>query len=477
MGHPGLRARRRSRVRALTRDGKLLAELPRRKDDFFEALIPSAKERPAYRVEVETAHGTYSTSTLTLRPGARPARRLSAREGTHRQLYRRLGAQLITPRGRRRRALRASGRPTRARLRGRRLQRLGRPALPDAQARRQRPVGDLRPRIDGRRGLQVRDRRPGRRAAAAEGRSVRLRGASSGPRPPRSSPTPTISPGPTREYMASAARASRGASRCRSTRSISARGGAATDGRFLTYDELADQLIPYVADLGFTHLELLPITEHPLDASWGYQPIGLFAPTRRFGEPAGFARFVDRAHARRPRRDPRLGAGAFPDRRARPRAFRRHRALRARRSAQGLPSRLEHRDLQFRPQRGRELPLLQRALLGRALPHRRAARRCRRLDALPRLFAPRGRMAAQRRRRQREPRGDRLPPARQRARLRRLSRRGHDRRGIDRLARRLAADRPRRPRLRLQVEHGLDARHAGLHVARIRSIAAGITTR
>ncbi|MBV8472956.1 MAG: 1,4-alpha-glucan branching protein GlgB, partial [Hyphomicrobiales bacterium] len=68
-------------------------------------------------------------------------------------------------------------------------------------------------------------------------------------------------------------------------------------GRFLTYDELADQLIPYAADLGFTHLELLPITEHPLDISWGYQPIGLFAPTRRFGEPAGFARFVDRAHA------------------------------------------------------------------------------------------------------------------------------------------------------------------------------------
>ena len=68
-------------------------------------------------------------------------------------------------------------------------------------------------------------------------------------------------------------------------------------GRFLTYDELADQLIPYVVDMGFTHIELLPISEHPLDESWGYQPIGLFAPTRRFGEPAGFARFVDRAHA------------------------------------------------------------------------------------------------------------------------------------------------------------------------------------
>ena len=68
------------------------------------------------------------------------------------------------------------------------------------------------------------------------------------------------------------------------------------DNTFLSYDELAQQLIPYVADLGFTHIELLPISEHPLDASWGYQPIGLFSPTRRFGDPAGFQRFVDGAH-------------------------------------------------------------------------------------------------------------------------------------------------------------------------------------
>jgi 1,4-alpha-glucan branching enzyme len=67
--------------------------------------------------------------------------------------------------------------------------------------------------------------------------------------------------------------------------------------RFLTYDELADTLVPYAAEMGFTHLELLPVSEHPLDASWGYQPIGLFAPTRRFGDPAGFGRLVDRAHA------------------------------------------------------------------------------------------------------------------------------------------------------------------------------------
>jgi 1,4-alpha-glucan branching enzyme len=68
------------------------------------------------------------------------------------------------------------------------------------------------------------------------------------------------------------------------------------DNRFLTYDELADTLIPYVADMGFTHMELLPVSEHPFDPSWGYQPTGLYAPTSRFGDPAGFARFVDRAH-------------------------------------------------------------------------------------------------------------------------------------------------------------------------------------
>jgi 1,4-alpha-glucan branching enzyme len=69
------------------------------------------------------------------------------------------------------------------------------------------------------------------------------------------------------------------------------------DGReFLTWDELADQLIPYCADMGFTHIEFMPVSEHPYDPSWGYQTTGLYAPTARFGEPEGFARFVDGAH-------------------------------------------------------------------------------------------------------------------------------------------------------------------------------------
>jgi 1,4-alpha-glucan branching enzyme len=68
------------------------------------------------------------------------------------------------------------------------------------------------------------------------------------------------------------------------------------DPGWLTYRELAEQLVPYVRDLGFTHIELLPVMEHPLDQSWGYQPLGFFAPTSRFGTPDDFRYLVDAAH-------------------------------------------------------------------------------------------------------------------------------------------------------------------------------------
>ncbi len=70
----------------------------------------------------------------------------------------------------------------------------------------------------------------------------------------------------------------------------------ADDQGFKSYRELAEELIPYVQEMGFTHLELLPVSEHPLYESWGYQPIGLFAPTSRYGSPDDFRYFIDQCH-------------------------------------------------------------------------------------------------------------------------------------------------------------------------------------
>ncbi len=68
------------------------------------------------------------------------------------------------------------------------------------------------------------------------------------------------------------------------------------DGSFYSWDEIAEDLIPYVLGMGFTHIEFLPISEFPYDPSWGYQTTGLYATTARFGDPDGFARFVEGAH-------------------------------------------------------------------------------------------------------------------------------------------------------------------------------------
>ena len=142
--------------------------------------------------------------------------------------------------------------------------------------------------------VQVRDRRARRRAAAAQGRSVCVRrGGPPGHRLDRGRSGTLFKPIARGARGRQPARRAdldlRGASRLVAAQ---ARGGD----RWLTYRELAEQLPAYVARLGFTHVELLPITEHPFDGSWGYQPTGLFAPTSRFGSPDDFLALVDAFH-------------------------------------------------------------------------------------------------------------------------------------------------------------------------------------
>ena len=466
------------RVDAVTPDGELLAPLARlHAAGFFEGAIPG---RSPYRLRAANRDGAWTVDDpYAYGPVLGPIDDWLVGEGTH-----------------------ASSTSVSARIRSSTRASAGvHFAVWAPNARRVSVVGDfngwdgrrhpMRKRVDTgvweifvpalRRGraLQVRDHRRRRRAAAAEGRPGRLRRRAAAVDRLGRAATRPASRGPTATWMA-ARGAARAAPRAdvdlRGAPRLVARAARATAGS--TYDELADTLVPYAVDMGFTHVELMPVTEHPLDASWGYQPIGLFAPTSRFGEPAGFARFVDRCH--------RAGLGVildwvpahFPTDPHGLAQLRRHRALRARRPAPGLPPGLEHRDLQLRAAARSPTSSIANALFWLDRYHVDGLR----VDAVASmLYLDYSRKA-----------GEWVPNRHGGnenleavAFLRRLNEAVYGRHpGAITIAEESTAwpgvSQPtlrRRARLRLQVEHGVDARHARVHARRTRCTGAGTTTR
>jgi 1,4-alpha-glucan branching enzyme len=280
----------------LLKDGQACLELERRNWDFFEGFLPGETSRFSYRLRASNLGGTWELADpYGFGPVLGPMDDYLIVEGTHRQLYGRIGAHLITHEG----------------VDGVLF------SVWAPQASRVSVVGDFN-QWDGRL-HQMRKRvdsglwelfAPG----VGEGTNYKYEivGPNGHLQPLKADPMgfggemrPSTASVVTRtdnftwhDEAHMAARQGAGArSGPMSIYEVHLGSWRRNDGwGFLSYDQLASQLIPYVVDMGFTHIELLPVSEHPLDASWGYQPIGLFAPTRRFGEPAGFQRFVDGAH-------------------------------------------------------------------------------------------------------------------------------------------------------------------------------------
>ena len=291
-------------------------------------------------------------------------------------------------------------------------------------------------------------------------------------------PTPAWSParpstcGATTQWMAG--RATRpSVRRCASTRCTSARGATGSTPTPRSAEQLAD----HVAALGFTHVELLPVAEHPFGGSWGYQVTGYYAPTARYGTPDDFRAFVDIDAPPRHRRHPRLGAGALPE----------GRVGLARFDGTALyehadPRQGEHPDwgtlrLQLRPQRGAQLPHRQRAVLDGGVPHRRSAGRRRGQRCCtsttrrePGEWVPNGTAGARTSTRSRSSASSTTPSLAEQPTAMIIAEESTS------WPQRHAPVERRRAGLHAQVEHGLDARHARLPAPTIRCTAGGTTT-
>ena len=360
-------------------------------DGFFQAVLPGRKRDLEYRLRIVRWDGSELITHDPYRYGPIMGEvdlHLFA-EGNHLRPLRKIWRPSSDDRGRAGRLLRGLGAERAARQRGRRFQWLGWSRQSDAAPARERRLGDFpartcaKARITNSRFALRRARlllksdpfaffnQWGKETSSLVYNLNRYQWTDGDWMQSRRSKDWNKSP---HQHLRSASRLLAAQSREKPDRSLS-------------YLELSETLLPYVLEMGYTHIELMPVAEHPFEGSWGYQVTNYYAPTSRFGTPDEFRHFVDKCHQ--------VGIGVIMD--WVPAHFPK--------DAHGLaefdgtdlyehmdPRQGEHQDwgtliFNFGRNEVRNFLTAQRALLARQISHRRAARGCRRLDALSRLLA------------------------------------------------------------------------------------------